>query len=118
MTPLQIKLSIIGAIIAIVLGGSNYFIYNYAKMQASEDCNKRMLAYQEVLKEKISSIENDMTRVAKAAEAREVQMAEDIATILEGVKKKPVTIIKNGQCNPQATFLEGINSAINRANGK
>lgn len=109
-----LKLLIILVIIAVVW----YQGYSYGTLSAQQQCAENNAKYQLALQNKIDAIESNLSTLATIGQQREEQLAQDISQILAGVKKKPVTVVKNGQCNPSATFLDGINQAIDRANSK
>jgi hypothetical protein len=113
-------ISIVGAIlVAVALLGTGYRIaYNHGKLSAQSECTETMAKYQKDVQAKIDTIETDLGKIASIAEIREDQLSSDIAKILAGVKKKPVTIIKEGKCTPSTSFTDSINEAITRANSK
>lgn len=116
---LQTKLLVTAGIVLIlslVLGYGYRSAYNHGKLSAQEVCIKNMQAYQNEVKAKIVIIEANLTEIASITNNREKALGKDITKILEGVKKEPVVIIKEGVCTPSKNFIEGINQAIDRAN--
>lgn len=116
---LQTKLLVTAGIVLIlslVLGYGYRSAYNHGKLAAQEVCIKNMQAYQNEVKAKIVIIEANLTEIASITNNREKALGKDITKILEGVKKEPVVIIKEGVCTPSKNFIEGINQAIDRAN--
>ena len=113
-------ISIVGAILvaAALLGAGYRIAYNHGKLSAQAECTETMVKYQKDVQAKIDTIETDLGKIASIAEIREDQLSSDIAKILAGVKKKPVTIIKEGKCTPSTSFTDSINEAITRANSK
>ena len=113
-------ISIVGAILvaAALLGAGYRIAYNHGKLSAQAECTETMAKYQKDVQAKIDTIETDLGKIASIAEIREDQLSSDIAKILAGVKKKPVTIIKEGKCTPSTSFTDSINEAITRANSK
>ena len=118
---LQTKLLVTAGIVLIlslVLGYGYRSAYNHGKLSAQAECTETMAKYQKDVQAKIDTIETDLGKIASIAEIREDQLSSDIAKILAGVKKKPVTIIKEGKCTPSTSFTDSINEAITRANSK
>lgn len=116
---LQTKLLVTAGIVLIlslVLGYGYRSAYNHGKLSAQEVCIKNMQTYQNEVKAKIVIIEANLTEIASMTNNREKALGKDITKILEGVKKEPVVIIKEGVCTPSKNFIEGINQAIDRAN--
>lgn len=116
---IQIKLLIVaGLALLLIIGiGLGYrSAYNHGKLSAQEVCIKNMQAYQNEVKAKIVIIEANLTEIASITNNREKALGKDITKILEGVKKEPVVVIKEGVCAPSKNFIEGINQAIDRAN--
>lgn len=116
---LQTKLLVTAGIVLIlslVLGYGYRSAYNHGKLSAQEVCIKNMQAYQNEVKAKIVIIEANLTEIASITNNREKALGKDITKILEGVKKEPVVVIKEGVCAPSKNFIEGINQAIDRAN--
>lgn len=116
---LQTKLLVTAGIVLIlslVLGYGYRSAYNHGKLSAQEVCIKNMQTYQNEVKAKIVIIEANLTEIASITNNREKALGKDITKILEGVKKEPVVIIKEGVCTPSKNFIEGINQAIDRAN--
>ena len=113
-------IAVIVSIIAIL--GVGFYAYSYAynkgKLEAQYECLQQQVGYQKQVQEKIVAIESNLDILAELGTLREEQLAQDISQILAGVKKKPVTVVKNGQCNPSTTFVDSINQAISRANQK
>lgn len=121
LNALTIKIiGIVGAIlVAVALLGAGYRIaYNHGKLSAQAECTETMAKYQKDVQSKIDTIETDLGKIASIAETRQDQLSSDITKILAGVKKKPVTIIKEGKCTPSTSFTDSINEAITRANSK
>lgn len=118
---LQTKLLVTAGIVLIlslVLGYGYRSAYNHGKLSAQAECTETMAKYQKDVQSKIDTIETDLGKIASIAETREDQLSLDIAKILAGVKKKPVTVIKEGKCTPSTSFTDSINEAITRANSK
>lgn len=116
---LQTKLLVTAGIVLIlslVLGYGYRSAYNHGKLSAQEVCIKNMQAYQNEVKAKIVIIEANLTEIASITNNREKALGKNITKILEGVKKEPVVVIKEGVCAPSKNFIEGINQAIDRAN--
>lgn len=116
---LQTKLLVTAGIVLIlslVLGYGYRSAYNHGKLSAQEVCIKNMQTYQNEVKAKIVIIEANLAEIASITNNREKALGKDITKILEGVKKEPVVIIKEGVCTPSKNFIEGINQAIDRAN--
>ena len=116
---LQTKLIVTAGIVlvlSLVLGYGYRSAYNHGKLSAQEVCIKNMQTYQNEVKAKIVIIEANLTEIASMTNNREKALGKDITKILEGVKKEPVVIIKEGVCTPSKNFIEGINQAIDRAN--
>lgn len=113
-------ISIAGAIIiALALLVAGYRVaYNHGKLSAQAECTETMAKYQKDIQSKIDTIETDLGKLASIAEIRQDQLSSDITKILVGVKKKPVTIIKEGKCTPSTSFTDSINEAITRVNSK
>lgn len=121
LSSIQIKLIIAvatGLIFVLLLGYGYKTAYNHGQLTAQQECVASMLKYQKDVQEKIDSIEKGLASIATITNAREKKLGQDIAKILEGVKKEPITIIEKGVCTPSPTFVKGINEAINRANLK
>ena len=113
-------ISIAGAIIiALALLVAGYRVaYTHGKLSAQAECTETMAKYQKDVQSKIDTIETDLGKLASIAEIRQDQLSSDITKILVGVKKKPVTIIKEGKCTPSTSFTDSINEAVTRANSK
>lgn len=80
-------------------------------LEQAQEHNKALL-------NKIDVLEQAVFNLAQVSEATQNSMQGDISAILAGVKKKPVTIVKEGKCTPSESFAEGISQAISRANQK
>lgn len=114
---LAIALAAVAGTLAIA-GGAWYQGYNYGKLSQQQACAESMQQYQKQVQDKITIIESNLSVLAELGIRREEQLQQDIAQILVGVKRKPVTVVKNGECIPSQTFVDGINKAISRANQK
>lgn len=119
LTSLQIKLALAlgtALIFTIIIATGYRSAYNHGKLAAQEICIQDMQKYQKEVQEKIKSIETGLTEIASLTNNREKALGKDITKILEGVKKEPVVLIKEGVCTPSKTFIDGINQAIDRVN--
>lgn len=119
MYTLQAK--IIALVIALLgFVGVGYTVYSniYVRGEsaAKAECETRFAKYQKELNDKVAQIEGNLTTIAAINQEQQLLLNSDINEILKRVKKTPITIVKNGNCYPSPTFVEGINQAVDRAN--
>jgi hypothetical protein len=72
--------------------------------------------YEENVAKKINAIEILAVNLSKDSKQTRAQLSGDIDKIVEGQKGKSLTIIKDGECNPNQTFKDGFVSMNQRAN--
>lgn len=111
---------IIRLIAAAVIAAALYTTYNHIKQIGYKEAEAK---YEQVIKDyetnvskKIDSIEILATNLSKDSKRTRAQLSGDIDKIVEGQKGKSLTIIKDGECNPNQTFIDGFVSMNQRAN--
>ena len=120
MTSFQLK--VLAAILAVLLSsGILYAGYSYVKnigyQEAQAECTEKFDAYNKSVEEKIGKLQTSVATMAEELITQNQSMASDIITIARNTKNKgPTTTIVEGKCIPSATFVEGLNEAITRAN--
>jgi hypothetical protein len=119
--PTYIK--VLGIIVAVsalfgVLGLAYYEVKDSGKKEAELACMLQREADRIELEKRIQALSEGMGIIAQVASEQRDVLSQDIGEILNRVKSKPVTIVKNGKCEPATEFLDSLNQAINRANQK
>lgn len=100
------------------LAVSHYFAYDYGKTKPQLQQATQALALQQELAQQVHTLNTQLTQLAQTSVQQQQALAVDTQKILKRVQQQPVTVIKNGECYPSPSFLEGINSAILRSNGR
>ena len=120
MTPFQLKLALY--VLAFVLtGGLLYGGYSYVKnigyQEAQAECNVKFDEYNKKMEARLGDLQTSISTMAEEIITQNQSMASDITIIARTTARKgPTTTIIEGKCTPSATFVEGINEAIDRAN--
>lgn len=121
IAPTYIK--VLGVIVAAsaffgILGLAYYEVKDSGKKEAELVCMQQREADRIELEKRIQALSDSMGVIAQVASEQRDILSQDIGEILNRVKSKPVTIVKNGKCEPATEFLDSLNQAINRANQK
>jgi hypothetical protein len=96
---------VIAAIAGVSFMAYNH-IYNIGYTAANTACEKRIKVYVDELKDRINSLETASYVVSKEIAERDTLRKKDLDKLLILTKNKPLTIIKEGNCNPSDTFIE------------
>lgn len=100
------------------LAVSHYFAYDYGKTKPQLHQATQALALQQELAQQVHTLNTQLAQLAQTSTQQQQALASDTQKILKRVQQQPVTVIKNGECYPSPSFLEGINSAILRSNAR
>ena len=71
---------------------------------------------QDDINAKIRSIEVNSNLLIEQQKLNSTALANDISSITKGLKGKTLTIIKNGECTPSATFSDSFTTINKRVN--
>lgn len=116
---IQLRLAIAAVILA-VLGTGSYLLYNHVKYigytEAQIKYEKVISDYETNLNRKIDTIETLTNTLVAESRENNVLLSQDISTIIRGVKSKPLVVVKNGECNPNQTFVDSLSKINQRAN--
>lgn len=116
---LQLRLVLLAALFTAAAAAS-YFTYHYVRnlgyTEAQTKYEKVIRDYEATVNKKIDVIENLATTLVAESRENNASLTQDISTIIRGVKSKPLTVIKNGDCNPNQTFVDSLSKINQRAN--
>lgn len=120
MIPLVwIRVIVIGVVTTII---SSLLYLGYTSIK---DIGYREAAakYEIIIKENETKIANKIDNIERLSNTLAIQnretseaLAGDISLVLKGIKTKPLTIIKNGDCIPNTTFTDTFNTINSRTN--
>lgn len=115
----EVKL-VIAALILAVISVTGYLTYKHVRnlgyQEAQEKYEKVIRDYEANVNKKIDVIENLASTLVNESRENNAALTQDITTIIRGVKSKPLTVIKNGDCNPNQTFVDSLSKINQRAN--
>jgi septal ring factor EnvC (AmiA/AmiB activator) len=96
------------------------YAYNYAytngKLAAQEQCAATFKEYSDKLDKRIQSLEDTSKALATEDKERANLLKKDLAELFKLTKDKPLTVIREGKCQPSETFIDTYNAAIDRIN--
>ncbi len=118
INPILLKYGLPILIVISIMGFGYRTAYNHGKLAAHEACIAETEHLVKQIHERITQVESNLDKLADVATVQQERLSKDIQQILERVKAKPITVIKNGKCVPSQNFVEGLNEAIRRANDK
>lgn len=114
-----IKLGVAAAILAgsltLLYTGYSY-VKNIGYQQARVECEEKFAQYNKELDAKLQQIAATSTTLVEDSKKANEAISADLATIMKSVKGKTLTIVKNGECIPNKTFSDTINSVNKRVN--
>lgn len=115
----EVKL-IIAALILAAITVVGYLTYKHVRslgyQEAQEKYEKVIRDYETGVNKKIDAIETLASTLVTESRENNLVLSQDISTIIRGVKSKPLTIVKNGDCNPNQTFVDSLSKINQRAN--
>lgn len=115
----EVKL-IIAALILAAITVIGYLTYKHVRylgyQEAQEKYEKVIRDYEAGVNKKIDAIETLASTLVTESRENNLVLSQDISTIIRGVKSKPLTVIKNGDCNPNQTFVDSLSKINQRAN--
>jgi sigma54-dependent transcription regulator len=115
LIPYAIKAAILAAFIALGYTGYSH-VKQIGYAEAYQAQQLRIDTLQKEISSKIDAIETLSNNLAEEGKVRDELLSNDVAVILAKTKGKTVTIVKNGECTPNATFSDTINALNKRAN--
>ena len=102
------------------IGGLGYTGYSKIKQigydEATAICELNNKERQALIDEKIRNIEVNSNVLIELQKVSNENLSNDIAKISKGFKGKTLTIVKNGECTPSATFSDSFNTINKRVN--
>jgi esterase/lipase len=72
--------------------------------------------YENSVNKKIDNIESLSNLLIIQGREDAVLLSQDMQTIVTSIKRKPLVIVKDGECNPNATFSDTLSKINQRAN--
>lgn len=108
--------------LAVVLGIalSGYLGYSHIKDIGYKEAEAKYTLiikdYESIINKKIDSIETLSTTLVAENRENSTLLAQDMQAIKDGIKKKPLVIVKDGECNPSANFSDSFSKINQRAN--
>lgn len=102
-----------GLLLVVALYSGFITIKTIGYNEAMQICNENTTKYEKDIANKTKAIEVMSNVLLEQQKLSTVELNKNINVILQGVKAKPLTIIKNGECIPSKEFSDSF-SEINR----
>ena len=107
-------------LVALALAGALYFGYSHVKQigydEAAAKYSLIIKGYEEDVNKKIDALEVLSSTLVVENRKNNISLSKDMQDIKEGIKKKPLIVVKDGECTPAPTFSEAIVKINVRAN--
>lgn len=120
MIPLLMIKGIASLALVAALAGGGYATYSYIKgigyQEAKVECELRFKEYNDTVATKIATIEANSTLLVENNKTANELLIKDVTGIVKSIKGKTLTVVKNGECLPNQTFSDTINSVNKRVN--
>lgn len=108
---------IIAGSLLVILTSSAYFTgRNHGFSAAEEKYTAVIVQYQNQISNQITNLESMSNLLVKEGRDSAVVLKSGIDDVLKQTKGKPLTIIKNGECNPSQTFSDTFGKVNQRVN--
>ena len=115
LIPWVIRLAaVLGIALSGYLGYSNIKDIGYKEAEAKYSLIIK--DYESNINKKIDSIETLSTTLVAENRENSTLLAQDMQAIKDGMRKKPLVIVKDGECNPSTNFSDSFSKINQRAN--
>jgi hypothetical protein len=115
MLPYVLRASILALLLS--LGYMGYAKVKQAGYEEAEAKYTQIIKdYENSVNKKIDNIESLSNLLIIQGREDAVLLSQDMQTIVTSIKRKPLVIVKDGECNPNATFSDTLSKINQRAN--